>query len=116
MYYVILFFYIVLQIKVFCFFYYNDVKFLVFWVLCCMYLFSVFFDYSRFIGFFFYEDEWLYRGLRQVLEKFEFKLDVNYRCFFKIFYFFKIIEEICEFLFYNLKIMYILIWYKLIFG
>lgn len=100
----------------FAFFYYNDAKFLVSWVLRCMYLSSVFFDYSRFIGLPFYEDEWLHRGRRQVSEKFEFKSDANYRCPFKIPYFFKTIEEICEFSFHNLKIMYILIRYKLTFG
>lgn len=104
------------RLKFFCLFYYNDAKFLVSWVLRCMYLSSVVFDYSRFIGLPFYEDEWLHRGRRQVSEKFEFKSDANYRCPFKIPYFFKTIEEICEFSFHNLKIMYILIRYKLTFG
>lgn len=112
-----LFFHTVSQTKVFCLFYYNDAKFFVSWVLRCMYLSSVVFDYSRFIGLPFYEDEWLHRGRRQVSEKFEFKSDANYRCPFKIPYFFlKTIEEICEFSFHNLKIMYILIRYKLTFG
>lgn len=74
------------------------------------------FDYSRFIRFYLNEDEWLHRGRRQVSGKFEFKSDENYRCPFKIPLLLKTMEEICEFLFYNLKILYILIRYKLTFG
>lgn len=74
------------------------------------------FDYSRFIRSYLNEDEWLHRGRRQVSGKFEFKSDENYRCPFKIPLLLKTMEEICEFLFHNLKILYILIRYKLTFG
>lgn len=74
------------------------------------------FDYCRFIRFYLNEDEWLHRGRRQVSGKFEFKSDENYRCPFKIPLLLKTMEEICEFLFHNLKILYILIRYKLTFG
>lgn len=111
---------------------YNITRWSLFFFLClllfhCCAVFSVLdselhvfvrclFDYSRFIRFYLNEDEWLHRGRRQVSGKFEFKSDENYRCPFKIPLLLKTMEEICEFLFHNLKILYILIRYKLTFG